>query len=314
MSGDASAGALIAVDWGTSRLRARLLDAAGREVAATESGEGIGQISGGHEEVFERLVADWPKVPAMMAGMIGSRQGWREAAYLPCPASPDSLGGALLRFDTSVGRPVAIVPGVMLRSPQRGGDVMRGEETQLVGLMAGAPGFAGTAVLPGTHSKWVAIAGGRIADFETYMTGEMFELLSRQSFLRHSVADDGSELSTRPDFALAVRRTAQEGLPFLSAIFSVRARALLDGAGGPDNIAYLSGVVIGAEIAGAMATGHLKPDVPLRIVAAAKLAEAYVRALAIAGFAAEAVDGNAMALAGLIRLARAAGFLPKANA
>jgi 2-dehydro-3-deoxygalactonokinase len=124
------------------------------------------------------------------------------------------------------------------------------------------------------------------------------------------VGDDGSAFSARPDFALGVRRAAAEGLPFLSAIFSVRARALLDGKGGPDNLAYLSGVVIGAEIAGAQATGRLMPGTQLRIVAAPALAQAYSRALAVVGFNATILDGNAMALAGLIRLARAIGFLP----
>jgi 2-dehydro-3-deoxygalactonokinase len=311
--GDTSAGALIAVDWGTTRLRARLLDATGRPLASAESDEGIGQISGGHEQVFERLVAPWPRVPAIMAGMIGSRQGWREAAYLPCPVAPAALAGALLRFETGVGRPVAIVPGLMLRDPKRDGDVLRGEETQLIGLAAREPGFAGTVILPGTHSKWATIADGRTTGFQSFMTGEMFDLLSRHSFLRHSVGGDG-DLSALPDFALGVRRTVAEGLPFLSAIFSVRVRALLDGKGGPDNLAYLSGLVIGGEIAAAKASGLLAPGTALRIVASQSLAQAYLRALAVAGARATSLDGNDMALAGLVSLARAIGFLPARSA
>ena len=248
--------ALIAVDWGTSRLRARLLGADGAVRAEAESDDGIARVAaGGHEAAFERLVAAWPKVPAIMAGMIGSRQGWREAAYLPCPAATGALADQIVRFTTSTGRTVAIVPGVMLKSPARDGDVMRGEETQIVGLIDSEPGFDGVAILPGTHSKWVTIAGGAIVTFQTFLTGELFDLLAHQSFLRHSVAASAGDLDASPDFALAVRRTAEEGLPFLSAIFSVRARALLDGVAPEPNLAYLSGLTIGGEIAAAQASG-----------------------------------------------------------
>jgi 2-dehydro-3-deoxygalactonokinase len=227
MAHDPSDAALIAVDWGTSRLRAFLLDREGRELAEADSDRGISRLAAGeHEAVFEQVAKDWPKVPAIMAGMIGSRQGWREAAYLPCPASPPGLAAKLLRFSTADGRPMAIVPGVMLRSPARDGDVIRGEETQIIGLLGRDPRFEGVVILPGTHSKWATVGGGALADFQTFLTGEMFELLSRHSFLRHSVAEGGTELSTLPDFELAVKRTVVEGLPFLAAIFSVRVRQL----------------------------------------------------------------------------------------
>ncbi|MBN9010273.1 MAG: 2-dehydro-3-deoxygalactonokinase, partial [Rhizobiales bacterium] len=246
MANDLSGAALIAVDWGTSRLRAFLLDREGRELAEADSDAGIARITaGGHEDVFERLVAGWPKLPAIMAGMIGSRQGWREAAYLPCPASPAGLAERTLRFTTTGGRAVTIVPGVMLRSPIRDGDVIRGEETQVIGLLGRDPRFEGVVILPGTHSKWATVGGGALADFQTFLTGEMFELLSKHSFLRHSVAEGGAELSTLPDFGLAVKRMVVEGLPFLAAIFSVRVRQLLDNVTREDNLAYLSGLVIG---------------------------------------------------------------------
>ena len=187
MADKLSAGALIAVDWGTSNVRARLVDGAGVLLAETQSGDGIATLSAGeHEAAFERLAAGWPAVPAIMAGMIGSRQGWREAAYLACPAATGALAGAIVRFRSAGGRPIAIVPGVMLTSRSRDGDVMRGEETQIVGLLGGNPGFDGVAVMPGTHSKWVTIAGGTIGDFQTVMTGELFDLLAHTSFLRHS--------------------------------------------------------------------------------------------------------------------------------
>lgn len=310
MTRDISNAALIAVDWGTSRLRAFLLDTGGSELAEVESDEGIAKVPAGqHEAVFERLVAGWPMVPAIMAGMIGSRQGWREAAYLPCPASPSGLAGKMLRFQAS-GRDIAIVPGVMLRSSVRDGDVIRGEETQIIGLLGRDPGFEGIVILPGTHSKWATVGGGAIADFQTFLTGEMFELLSRTSFLRHSVAEGGAEPSTLPDFALAVQRTVTEGLPFLAAIFSVRVRQLLDNVEKTDNLAYLSGLVIGGEIAAAKTTGRLMPGAVPRIIGNRSLARAYIRAFEIAGHRTETLDGKEMVLAGLTHLAGVTGILP----
>jgi 2-dehydro-3-deoxygalactonokinase len=306
-------GALIAVDWGTSKLRAMLLDKAGGVLAEAESGDGIGVIEGGHEHAFERLVEGWPPAPAIMAGMVGSRQGWHEAAYLACPATPAGLAAHVLRFKTTTGRPVAIVPGLMLRAADRDGDVIRGEETQIVGLIDREPGFKGICIHPGTHSKWVTIEDGAMTDFQTFLTGELFELLSHESFLRHSVEDDGRDLSAVPDFALAVRRTVEEGLPFLAAIFSVRARQLLDNVPSADNLAYLSGLVIGGEIAAARAAGRLKPGRAIRIVGAKSLARAYRKAFEIVGLATETIDGGEMVRVGLVHLASTIGFLSPAR-
>ena len=307
----ADKGKLIAVDWGTSRLRATLLAGSGRVVDTGESADGIGALnSGTHEAAFERLVAGWPMVPAIMAGMVGSRQGWREAVYAPCPATPKSIAASILRFKSSKGRPLAIVPGIMVRSDDRDGDVIRGEETQIVGLLADEPKFDGVVVLPGTHSKWATVSEGAIADFQTFLTGEMFGLLSRQSFLRHSVNDGERELSTLPGFALGIRRTVADGLPFLAAIFSVRARQLLDSVEAEDNLAYLSGLVIGGEIAAARDTGRLWQGRQLRIVGSRSLARAYVRAFELAGYEAEALDGSNLVVTGLLHLARIADLFP----
>ncbi len=302
--------ALIAVDWGTSRCRAMLLDRDGALIAETESADGIGPLGGqGHEDAFERLTAGWPRVPVLMAGMVGSRQGWREAAYVPVPATSADLASGLRRFEGSDQRPLAIVPGLVLRSDARDGDVIRGEETQLVGLMEEEPDFAGIAILPGTHSKWAAVGGGTIRDFQTFMTGEMFELLARKSFLRHSVSEQADDLAASPHFALAVRRSVVEGLPFLGAIFSVRVRQLLDGVSGDDNLAYLSGLVIGGEIAAAREAGLLEAGQPIRIIGSRSLARAYQAAFAVAGQSAESRDGSTLVRRGLVRIARANGLL-----
>jgi 2-dehydro-3-deoxygalactonokinase len=308
---------LIAADWGTSRLRARLLDAEGAVITSAESGDGIGQIDGGHEAAFERLIAAWPvgpETPAIMAGMIGSRQGWHEAAYIPCPASPQALGASLLRFNGSRGRPFAIVPGLRLDVPSRDGDVMRGEETQMIGVIDREPGFTGTAILPGTHSKWVRIEAGVIVGFQTFITGELFDLLAHKSFLRHSVAEGDGDPAETAEFALAVQRVAGEGLPFLNALFSVRARQLLLDVDKRANLAYLSGIAIAGEIAAALTVQPLRPGTAIRIVASAALARAYRKALAILGHDSEALDGDRLVLNGLSHLARTIGLLPEKRA
>ncbi len=314
MTREISAGRLIAVDWGTSNVRARLADGDGAVLAEATSDDGIAKLApGAHEAAFERLTAGWPEVPAIMAGMIGSRQGWHEAAYLPCPAATGALAEAIVQFRSASGRPIAIVPGVMLKSLARDGDVMRGEETQIVGLVDGEPGFDGVAVMPGTHSKWVSIVSGVIGDFQTVMTGELFDLFAHKSFLRHSVAQEAGDLTASPDFALGLRRTVGEGLPFLAALFSVRARALLSDVKADDNLAYLSGLIIGGEIAAAQATGRLRQGTALRIIGSRSLGRAYAGALTSAGFDAKILDGDALALAGLAHLARAIDFLPAAS-
>ena len=310
---DFSAAKLIAVDWGTSRLRAWLLDGGGRALAEADSDQGIGAISGGHEAVLGALVAAWPKVPAICAGMVGSRQGWREVAYVPCPADISAIAGRLARFTASDGREIAIVPGLTVTAPGRDGDVIRGEETQIIGLIEREPSFAGTAILPGTHSKWARVERGAVLDFQTYISGELFALLAHQSFLRHSVAEGLADLSASPDFSLAVMRVVEEGLPFAGALFSVRTRQLLANVAKDTNLAYLSGLVIGGEIAAAQTSGLLPAGSDVAVVGSPSLTSAYARALAIAGAKAATFDGSALVLGGLRRLARAIGWL-KGNA
>ncbi|MCX5513255.1 2-keto-3-deoxy-galactonokinase [Kaistia algarum] len=304
------AAALIAVDWGTSRCRALLLGKDGAILAEADSADGIAALGGnGHEEAFDRLVAGWPNRPAIMAGMVGSRQGWREAAYVEVPTSLGALSAGLLRFETTRHRPMAIVPGLVLHSAERDGDVIRGEETQLVGLMEKEPDFEGLAILPGTHSKWAAIRGGSILSFQTFMTGELFELLSKKSFLRHSVSESADDLSASPDFELAVRRSVEADLPFLAAVFSVRVRQLLNGVSGDDNLAYLSGLVIGGEIAAARRIGLRRTGEAVRIIGSRSLARAYKKAFNILGEEAETLDGTDLVRAGLVVIARANGLL-----
>jgi 2-dehydro-3-deoxygalactonokinase len=295
---------LIAVDWGTTRLRARLIDPAGAVLAEKTSNDGIGPLNGsGHDAAFEALAAPWPKLPAIMTGMVGSRQGWREAAYVPCPADATALAAAMTRFTTAAGREIAIIPGLRVGDT----NVMRGEETQIVGLVDAEPGFSGTVVLPGTHSKWVRVDRDAAADFASFMSGEVFALLARQSLLRHSVSDPDTmgDVSGSADFRAGVEYA--RAVPFAATLFTVRVRQLLTGTTPEANLAYLSGLVIGGEIASATVMGLARG--PLRIIAAGPLARAYEAALSVFGLAAEVRDGDAMALAGLLHLARAVRWL-----
>ena len=310
MAFDPNTATLIAVDWGTSRLRTRLLDDAGSVLDTAESDEGIGRLEGNHEAVFERLTAKWPKVPAIMAGMVGSRQGWREAPYVPCPARTDQLGARTIQFTGAGGRRLAIVPGLMLATPERDFDVIRGEETQIAGLIAGEPMFSGLVILPGTHSKWARIENGTIELFQTFVSGELFELLAKKSFLRHSVAEGGADLAGTRDFTLGVERTAKANLPFLSALFSVRARDLLGAVDRRDNLAYLSGLVVGGEIAAARTTTPIASDTAIRLVASGPLGRIYRSAFAVLGVPTTECDGDNLVLDGLRHLAREIGFLP----
>ena len=187
----------VAVDWGTSNVRAWGIAADGSHSFCAQSDRGMGKISrADYPAVLAELIGD--NAPAgtdtVICGMAGARQGWLEAPYLDTPADLSRLAaGAVHPEGTAFA--ARILPGVCQRTAGHE-DVMRGEETQLLGLLALRPGFDGTAILPGTHSKWVEIRGGRIVRFSTAMTGELYEVLSQHSVLRHSFAAgniEGSE-------------------------------------------------------------------------------------------------------------------------
>ncbi|MEO0546032.1 MAG: 2-dehydro-3-deoxygalactonokinase [Pseudomonadota bacterium] len=254
-----TAGRLIAMDWGTTNIRAALLDATGAVLDERSGESGVGVLDKkGFETRFEALVADWPVAPALAAGMVGSRQGWHEAAYLACPTSMDGLAKNLSRFE-HMGRTVAIVPGLKMQTSHHH-DVMRGEETQIVGLLASRPGFEGTLVLPGTHSKWVHIKGGAVERFHTYMTGDMFSALSGHTMLRPSVTGDvavgSSEQSGGAMFRQAVQDIFTAGGSGLRQFFDLRARSLLADQGADQGRERLSGLLIGMEFQAAAQDGY----------------------------------------------------------
>jgi 2-dehydro-3-deoxygalactonokinase len=288
-----SAPAFIGIDWGTTNLRGWLIDPQGVSLDARQSTAGMGELTPpGFAPALEQLIQGWPSLPVLACGMVGSRQGWIEAPYVASPASAADLAAALV---AAPGRDdVWIVPGVALRDA--GGallDVMRGEETQAIGLAAGPPGLL---LCPGTHGKWIESGAGEVGDFQTFMTGELNALLGRHSVLRHSV---GGQAAPDAVFVRAVREML-DGADLGSALFSVRVGGL-DGRLTPDQGASrLSGLVIGAEIAAGRARFGQRP---VFLIGDERLNAFYTAALAEAGYTeVHAESGAAAVCRGLARL------------
>lgn len=278
--------AWIAVDWGTSHLRAWLMRRDGSVIERRQSDAGMGTLErDGFEPALHALVGDALPAPVMACGMVGSRQGWFEAPYATAPCAPPGAGEAVQVSGTDV----CILPGVKQARPA---DVMRGEETQIAGYLATHPGFDGVICLPGTHTKWVHISAGEIVSFRTAMTGEMFALLSQQSVLRHSVGTGWDEAS----FAAGVDQAMSRPEALAASLFSLRAEGLLDRLDPDVARARLSGLLIGAELA-AMRPYWLGQQVAL--IGADGLARAYGAALAAQSVPCHSVGVEEMTLAGL---------------
>jgi 2-dehydro-3-deoxygalactonokinase len=285
---------VIAVDWGTSRLRAYRLDAVGEALERIASEDGIATVPpGGFPTVLERLCGAWmraaPEAPVVMAGMVGSRNGWAEAAYAACPASPESLAAARLR----VSERVSIVPGVIARGAP-GPDVMRGEET----LAFGTSVDEGLVCLPGTHSKWVKLDGGTIVDFASFMTGEAYGLFRNQSLLAR-LAEEPEDLAGF-DAGLAA---AADPAGLLNRLFQARARVLDGAMTGAAVGPYLSGLLVGSEVEGAFRRFGEADSITL--VAEGVVAAHYVAALRARGVTTEIITPERAFLAGLARIAAA---------
>lgn len=310
------AAALIALDWGSTSLRAFLMDATGTLLAERSSDDGASRLTGGPAE-FERalrsLVGDWlqahPRAPLLACGMVGSQHGWREAPYAPCPVAIDELDRHSTVAHGADGLRMRIIPGVCVAADPDVADVMRGEETQIAGLVDAHPGLAARCrvVLPGTHSKWVEVRDGCILSLRTCMTGELFSVLREHSVL-------GRLMPPAADFDAGafdegLRRSRDDaGLGLSWDLFSVRARALmrqLETAALPD---YLSGLLVGHEVAGALRAAP--GDEPLALVGDPALCERYARALQSFGRPAQVVASNT-APQGLWRLGRRA--LPRGH-
>ncbi len=281
----------IGVDWGTSNLRAWAIRD-GSAVAEAASGKGMGVLA---PDVFEAALLDvidpWLGVGPMQvvaSGMVGARQGWREAPYATVPCAPTGTGA--VRPDVADPRlAVTILPGL---AQDRPADVMRGEETQIAGYLAGDPGFDGIVCLPGTHTKWVHVSAGEVVSFRTFMTGELFALLSAGSVLRHSVGGGWDDAA----FAEAVDDAIGRPEAIAARLFALRAETLLADLGRDTATARLSGLLIGAELAAARAYWLGQRIV---LVGESRQVSHYAMALASLGAATETADATQATVAGL---------------
>lgn len=239
---------LIAIDWGTSSLRGARLGESGQVLESREFPRGILTVpTGQFEAVFQELFGDWLQQPhalCLISGMAGSRQGWQEAPYCPCPAGFAELGKHLLWLQP--GR-IALVPGLSclgadaLHTP----DVMRGEEVQIFGALQLAGRDSATLVLPGTHSKWVQVQGGRVTQFQTFMTGEVFALMSQHSILGKTLDLQGA--FDEAAFLQGIDQSQQAG-SVLHHLFAVRTLGLFERLSPTQLPSYLSGLLIGEEL------------------------------------------------------------------
>jgi 2-dehydro-3-deoxygalactonokinase len=299
-----SEAAFIAGDWGTSRLRLYLCEASGNVLAR---GEGEGASVPDCAGRFAAAVAAWDKahgaLPAVLAGMVGSTIGWQEVPYLKCPAKPAAIADAALRFEAGE-RAIAILPGLSCKGKTGAPDVMRGEETQILGALHLHPNLAkGRHVfcLPGTHAKWVAVSDGAVTQFQTALSGELFELLRRHSVLARDSADvdpQSAAFSLGLDFAKANRKS-----DLLHLLFSTRSRVVTGEMSKSDAGSYLSGLVLGKDIATAVALLEIAPfnmDGPVQLICTPALAALYGKALATYDVKSAAIDGDRAALAGLV--------------
>ncbi len=307
---------LAAVDWGTSSFRLWLLDASGAIVTERRGSEGM-LVAGkeGFPAILERYLADAGAkagTRAIICGMAGARQGWIEVPYVPVPANLDAiLAGAVLVPGQS--REIRIIPG-LAQERADAADVMRGEETQLSGILPLFAHGSHLVCLPGTHSKWVRARDGIIEAFHTWLTGEMFSLLSTQSILRHSIGEEQPmAVSQNPAFIDACGRALKDCGDIGSSLFRIRAATLLQNLQPVDAAATLSGLLIGAEVASARRVLENSGD-EVVLVASGALASLYRTALELAGCTVIQADAEEAVRIGLWEAARHLGWVGKAAA
>jgi 2-dehydro-3-deoxygalactonokinase len=302
--------ALIAIDWGSSSFRAYLMSANREVLDGVASGDGIGSVTGGaYPATLKRLIGQWldahPSVPVIASGMVGSRHGWREAAYVKCPAGPRDVAANLTQVEAD-GRRVMLAAGLSYVAEAGQPDVMRGEETEIFGV---ADSGARLIVLPGSHSKWARVEGDRVVAFKTFVTGELFAAL-RDHTVAGAFARAAPAKSPGEAFALGVLRGAAaaggKGEPgLLGLLFGARSLPLMGALDAGDAGEYLSGLLIGAEIGEGR---RLFPGEEPHVAGAEALVERYLAAFETLGMRANAAPPQAAAR-GLFRIAHEGGLL-----
>ncbi len=318
-----SAPELLALDWGTSSLRAFLMSE-GREIETRQSGHGIQHLpvagTTGFELAFGQIAGDWvrqwPQLPIVACGMVGSAQGWREAPYVCCPANTWTLASQSVSVSNGLGSKILIAPGVVLDEPGQLPDVMRGEEIQIAGALLQNPEWAANSciLLPGTHSKWVQIENGKIVHFATYLTGELFAVLSKNSILGRLMPEPMVSTDQKNEAGVAAFKlgltTAKNSGPgdFSNQIFAARTLGLCGHLPHSSLADFLSGLLIGHELVSGLSRISTLAQVPLIMVGDPALCRRYASSLDFFGKPADAVLENT-APVGLWDFASAAGLL-----
>ena len=288
---------MIAIDWGTTNLRAYRVDDAGIVLARKSVAGGVMRTApGAFASTLNELISPWlveDEGPVMMCGMVGSRQGWVEVPYIPCPASARDIAAGLRKVDIGGGKSGFICPGLVSRDSGGVPDLLRGEETQIIGAMTSLRTGSASVWIPGTHCKHVHVHDGVIETFTTYMTGESFSLYCEHSILGRLSEGVAVDIDA---FDEGLRRAEEQG-GLLHHLFGVRSRVLCGDMAAGAVRGYLSGLLIGHEIASDPPGG----DEPIFVLGDIHLAELYVRALDRCGFATGAL-GRDLAVAGLVRV------------
>jgi len=303
---DAPTTSVVAVDWGTSHLRVWTLDGDGKAIACHRSDRGMRTVE--RDEFAQVLNAELESLdvdaetPVIMCGMVGSRQGWQEAPYNKMPCRIDAIATNAVQI-ADVERDIRILPGIAHFSTTKP-DVMRSEETQLLGLfdMLGDE-LSGLVCMPGSHAKWVRIENGLALDFATSMSGELFAALSASSVLQHSLKNAANKVDPQSEvFTNAVRNSLSDPATVLTRLFAARPQSLLNQMSDDDAAAHISGTIIGQDIAGAIA--RFAPVHSTTLVGSGHLGALYTQALQIAGLQSKIVDGDELAILGLSHAAK----------
>ncbi len=286
----------IAIDWGSTNLRAWHYQH-GVCVEHRQAAAGVTRLNGkSPQAVFDEITRGWREnhTPVLMAGMVGSNAGWKIAPYLPCPAAFSAFSQQL----TPVLENVWIIPGLSVRRDDNC-NVMRGEETQLLGAKSLSP--APLYIMPGTHCKWVQADDRTVQDFRTAMTGELHHIL-----LSHSLVGAGlpEQLASQGAFSAGLERGINDNA-LLPRLFEVRAAHVLGELPRSEVSDFLSGLLIGNEVATMARRYALNPQQPVTLVAGPSLSQRYVAALTLMGFQASVLDGDEAFQAGIRSIANA---------
>lgn len=294
----------VAVDWGTTSFRMWLMGADGAVLAESRSREGMTTArETGFATVLDRHLAEvgaGADLPVILCGMVGAKQGWVEAGYIDVPARMSDISAHAVRVPGQ-GRDIRILPGLAQRDVNAA-DVIRGEETQLLGCSESMKSSDCLIAMPGTHSKWVRVVRQEVLGFSTFMTGELFDVISKQSILQHAVSGSTGFDGSHPAYLAALHATFREPELATNRLFSIRARGLLFSLSPTDAEATLSGMTIGLELAGALK--QAPKDTPVILVASGKLRGLYEAAFHRLGLKSTTIDADDAVRRGLSQAAR----------